>query len=108
MKFSRQHFALYRGYLDGLTDAQLHRSYGEAGTDMRITRRTIATLRDALTVAARRARDTPPTSAKDRETRQTELRMIDEPPFGLLYASQAPRSPGSSCRRTWRGLRPDP
>src|ERR1700709_1859198 len=57
-RFSRQHFALYRGYLDGLPDEQLHRSYGEPGTDVQSTRRMIATLRDALAIAARRARDT--------------------------------------------------
>lgn len=34
-RLTRQHFALYRGYLDGLTDVQLHASYGDAGTDVR-------------------------------------------------------------------------
>lgn len=57
-RLSRQHFALYRGYLDGVELAQLHASYGEAGTDLRLTRRLIATVRDTLAQAARRARDT--------------------------------------------------
>jgi site-specific recombinase XerC len=58
MRLTRQHFTLYRGYLDGVSVEQLHRSYGDAGTDVRATRRLIATLRDALAAAARRARDT--------------------------------------------------
>ncbi|CAH2778686.1 MAG: Mobile element protein [uncultured Caballeronia sp.] len=56
-RLTRQHFALYRGYLDGLTDVQLHASYGDTGTDVRVTCRLIATLRDTLSVAARRGRD---------------------------------------------------
>ncbi|KVM88362.1 hypothetical protein [Burkholderia stagnalis] len=35
----------------------LHAHYGLPGTDVRVTRRTLATLRDTLTIAARRARD---------------------------------------------------
>lgn len=30
MRLTRQHFTLYRGYLDGVSVEQLHRSYGEA------------------------------------------------------------------------------
>jgi site-specific recombinase XerD len=56
-RLTRAHFALYRGYLEGAADDQLHAVYGEPGTDVRITRRLIATLRDTLAVAARRARD---------------------------------------------------
>ncbi|MDR5734656.1 site-specific integrase [Caballeronia sp. LZ025] len=56
-RLTRQHFALYRGYLDGVTEAQLHASYGEAGSDVRSTRRLIAALRDTLSVMARRAHD---------------------------------------------------
>ncbi|AOI94154.1 integrase [Burkholderia pseudomultivorans] len=51
------HFALYRAYLEGLDEATLHAHYGIPGTDVRVTRRTLATLRDTLTIAARRARD---------------------------------------------------
>jgi len=58
MRLTPQHSTLYRGYLDGLSVEQLHRSYGEAGIDVRVTRRRIATLRHALPAAARRARDT--------------------------------------------------
>jgi site-specific recombinase XerD len=54
---TRQHFALYRAWLDGVADAQLHASYGDGGTDVRITRRLVAALRDTLSIAARRARD---------------------------------------------------
>ncbi|WP_062609950.1 phage integrase family protein [Caballeronia calidae] len=57
-RLTRQHFALYRGYLDGVAEAQLHASYGDAATDVRATRRLIDALRDTLSVLARRARDT--------------------------------------------------
>lgn len=57
-RLTRQHFALYRGYLDGVSEAQLHASYGDAATDVRTTRRLIDALRDTLSVLARRARDT--------------------------------------------------
>ncbi|MDR5827282.1 phage integrase family protein [Caballeronia sp. LP006] len=57
-RLTRQHFALYRGYLDGVSEAKLHASYGDAGTDVRTTRRLIVTLRDTLSVLARRAHDT--------------------------------------------------
>lgn len=57
-RLTRQHFALYRGYLDGVAEARLHASYGDAGTDVRVTRRLIDVLRDTLSVLARRARDT--------------------------------------------------
>ncbi|NMV39858.1 phage integrase family protein [Ralstonia insidiosa] len=56
-RLSRQHFAMYRGYLDGVDVKQLHLTYGETGTDQRLTGRLIATLRDTLAQAARRARD---------------------------------------------------
>ena len=45
-RLTRQHFALYRGYLDGVSEAQLHASYGEAGSDVRRTRRLIAALEE--------------------------------------------------------------
>ena len=57
-RLSRQHFALYRGYLDGVELRQLHLSYGETGTDQRLTGRLITMVRDTLAQAARRARDT--------------------------------------------------
>lgn len=56
-RLSRQHFALYRGYLEGAALEGLHTAYGEPGTDVRVTRRLIATLRDTFAAAARRARD---------------------------------------------------
>ncbi|WP_250536173.1 phage integrase family protein [Caballeronia sp. AZ10_KS36] len=56
-RLTRQHFALYRGYLDGVSEAQLHASYGDSGGDVRSTRRLIAALRDMLSVLARRAQD---------------------------------------------------
>lgn len=56
-RLTRQHFALYRGYLEGATFEGLHTVYGEPGTDVRVTRRLVTTLRDTLAVAARRARD---------------------------------------------------
>ncbi len=57
-RLTRQHFALYRGYLEGAALDGLHGAYGEPGTDVRVTRRLVATLRDTLAIAARRARDT--------------------------------------------------
>ncbi len=54
---TRQHFALYRGYLDGVAEVQLHASYGDSSADVRTTRRLIAVLRDTLSVLARRAHD---------------------------------------------------
>ncbi|SPB15213.1 integrase family protein [Caballeronia novacaledonica] len=57
-RLTRQHFALYRGYLDGVSETQLHASYGDASTDVRTTRRLITALRDTLSVLARRAQDT--------------------------------------------------
>ena len=53
-RFSSTHFALFRGYLDGVDVRQLHAAYGEVGADLRDTRRLIATLRDTLSQAARR------------------------------------------------------
>ena len=58
LRLTSDHFALYRAYLEGLDDAVLHATYGVAGTDVRVTRRTLGELRDTLTVAARRVRDT--------------------------------------------------
>ena len=55
-RLTRQHFALYRGFLEGATFEGLHDVYGEGG-DVRVTRRLVETLRDTLAVAARRARD---------------------------------------------------
>ncbi|WP_175816954.1 site-specific integrase [Burkholderia diffusa] len=57
LRLTPAHFALYRAYLEGLDEATLHAHYGAPGTDVRVTRRTLATLRDTLTIAARRARD---------------------------------------------------
>jgi site-specific recombinase XerD len=57
MRLSLQHFALYRAYLDGIADTQLHAIYGEAGTDVRLTRKRIEVIRETLTAAAKRRRD---------------------------------------------------
>ncbi|KVN49359.1 phage integrase family protein [Burkholderia ubonensis] len=57
LRLTPDHFALYRAYLEGLDEPTLHAHYGVPGTDVRVTRRTLATLRDTLTIAARRARD---------------------------------------------------
>ncbi|RQT22119.1 integrase [Burkholderia contaminans] len=57
MHLTPAHFALYRAYLEGLDEPTLHAHYGVPGTDVRVTRRTLALLRDTLTIAARRARD---------------------------------------------------
>jgi site-specific recombinase XerD len=56
-RLTREHFALYRGYLDGVSVEQLHATYGDATTDVRATRRLIGLLRDTLSSAARRTRD---------------------------------------------------
>ncbi|WP_244101158.1 phage integrase family protein [Burkholderia gladioli] len=57
LRLTTAHFALYRAYLEGIEEHRLHALYGAPGTDVRITRRTLATLRDTLTIAARRAGD---------------------------------------------------
>ncbi len=57
LHLTHAHFALYRAYLEGFEEQRLHTHYGAPGTDVRITRRTLATLRDTLTIAARRAGD---------------------------------------------------
>ena len=56
-RLTREHFALYRGYLAGIAVEQLHATYGDSSGDVRSTRRLIATLRDTLSGAARRTRD---------------------------------------------------
>ncbi|WP_244100428.1 hypothetical protein [Burkholderia ambifaria] len=50
------YFALYRTYLEGFVERVLRAHDGLPGTDVRVTRRTLATLRDTLTIAAPRAR----------------------------------------------------
>ncbi len=57
LRLTHAHFALCRAYLEGSEEQRLHAHYGAPGTDVRITRRTLATLRDTLTIAARRAGD---------------------------------------------------
>jgi len=57
LRLTPAHFALYRAYLEGLDEPVLHAHYGLPGSDVRVTRRTLATLRDTLTIAARRTRD---------------------------------------------------
>src|SRR5258708_39475161 len=56
-RLTREHFELYRGYLDGVSVEKLHATYGDAPTDVRATRRLIGLLRDTLSGAARRTRD---------------------------------------------------
>ncbi|AEA65581.1 site-specific integrase [Burkholderia gladioli] len=57
LRLTTAHFALYRAFLEGLDEHTLHTHYGAPGTDVRVTRRTLATLRETLTIAARRAGD---------------------------------------------------
>ncbi|WP_341774241.1 phage integrase family protein [Burkholderia gladioli] len=57
LRLTTAHFALYRAFLEGLDEHTLHAHYGPPGTDVRVTRRTLATLRETLTIAARRAGD---------------------------------------------------
>ncbi len=57
LHLTHAHFALYRAYLEGFEEQRLHSHYGAPRTDVQITRRTLATLRDTLTIAARRAGD---------------------------------------------------
>ncbi|MDR3099277.1 MAG: hypothetical protein LBV73_19665, partial [Paraburkholderia sp.] len=56
-RFTRHHFALYRGYLGGVGLRELHGVYGDAGAPAAETERLIVTLRDALSAAARRTCD---------------------------------------------------
>ena len=55
-RLTREDFALYRGYLDGVALEQLHARYSPYA-DLRRTRTHLAWLRDALSIAARRAQD---------------------------------------------------
>ncbi|WP_244114572.1 phage integrase family protein [Burkholderia gladioli] len=57
LRLTPAHFALYRAYLEGIEERTLHTHCGAPGTDVRVTRRTLATLRDTLTIAAWRASD---------------------------------------------------
>ncbi|WP_410199281.1 hypothetical protein [Burkholderia cenocepacia] len=52
LRLTPAHFALYRAYLEGLDEPTPHAHYGVPGTDVRETRRTLATLRDTLLIAA--------------------------------------------------------
>ncbi|KVF23175.1 hypothetical protein WJ07_16925 [Burkholderia vietnamiensis] len=54
------HFALYRAYLEGLDEATLHAHFGVPGTDVRVTRRTLAKLGDTR----RSPRGAPATSTR--------------------------------------------
>ncbi|KKL31100.1 hypothetical protein WR30_30595 [Burkholderia contaminans FFH2055] len=62
---------MYRAYLEGLDEATLHAHYGVPGTDARVTRRTLATLRDTLMSGALRARH-----RRDARDSQPRLRKI--------------------------------
>ncbi|SAL76403.1 integrase family protein [Caballeronia peredens] len=77
-RLTRQHFALYRGYLDGVSEAQLHASYGDGSTDVRATKRLIDALRDTLSVLARRARDIE--AAHLLRLRPGSIPLFDPPP----------------------------
>ncbi len=87
-RLTREHFALYRGYLDGVSVEQLHATYGDATTDVRSTRRLIGLLRDTLSGAARRTRDVEATHL---------LRLR---PGSIPEAQRPPQAP----RRRWRPI----
>jgi hypothetical protein len=62
IRLSRQHFAFYRGYLDGLDLSLLARRYldsapgtEDAGEDLRLARRAVNWIRAQLVVLARRS-----------------------------------------------------
>ncbi|MEA3113065.1 MAG: hypothetical protein QOG58_2864, partial [Caballeronia sp.] len=82
-RLTREHFALYRGYLDGVSVEQLHATYGDATTDIRATRRLIGLLRDTLSGAARRTRDV-------EATHLLRLRPGSIPETQRLAASEMP------------------
>lgn len=82
-RLTREHFALYRGYLDGISVEQLHATYGDATTDLRATRRLIGLLRDTLSGAARRTRDV-------EATHLLRLRPGSIPDTQRLAASEMP------------------
>jgi site-specific recombinase XerD len=82
-RLTREHFALYRGYLDGVSVEQLHATYGDATTDIRATRRLIGLLRDTLSGAARRTRDV-------EATHLLRLRPGSIPDAQRLAASETP------------------
>jgi site-specific recombinase XerD len=82
-RLTREHFALYRGYLDGVSVEQLHATYGDTTTDIRATRRLIGLLRDTLSGAARRTRDV-------EATHLLRLRPGSIPDSQRLAASEMP------------------
>lgn len=82
-RLTREHFALYRGYLDGVSIEQLHATYGDATTDVRATRRLIGLLRDTLSGAARRTHDV-------EATHLLRLRPGSIPEARRLAASEMP------------------
>lgn len=74
-RLTREDFALYRGYLDGVPLEQLHARYSPYA-DLRRTRTHLAWLRDALSIAARRAQD--PAAARLLRLRPGSLRHTDQ------------------------------
>jgi hypothetical protein len=74
-RLTREDFALYRGYLDGVELSQLHTRYSPF-TDLRRTRTHLVWLRDALSIAARRAQD--PAAARLLRLRPGSLSHTDE------------------------------
>lgn len=55
LRLTPAHFALYQAYLEGSARRRCTRTTAFRGPDGRVTRRTLATLRDTLTIAAGRA-----------------------------------------------------
>lgn len=74
-RLTREDFALYRGYLDGVPLEQLHARYSPYA-DLRRTRTHLAWLRDALSIAARRAQD--PAAARLLRLRPGSLSRTDQ------------------------------
>src|ERR1700675_3340830 len=79
----REHFALYRGYVDGVSIEQLRATDGDAPSDLSATRRLIGLRRDTLPGAARRTRDV-------EATHLLRLRPGSIPETQRLAASEMP------------------
>lgn len=80
LRLTPAHFALYRAYLEGLDEPVLHAHYGTPGTDVRVTRRTLATLRGTLTIAAHLLRLKPGSLPRDAHAGAAAGRAASEVP----------------------------
>ena len=105
MRLALQHFALYRAYLDGLPDAQLHAIYGEPGTDVRLTRKRVTTIRDTLLAVAQRRRDKTAVRLLQLAPEQLNAPKAAETTLASAVITDSPDAPDIQQRRQHRNAR---